>query len=64
MKKGTQTRTQRNFDYPAESKGSQVAERVRADANSLSESQREELFKKGMQLIYGGKGAKETVGRG
>lgn len=63
MKKATQTRTQRNFDYPAESKGSQVAARVRSDANNLTESQREELFKKGMQLIYGGNGAKETVGR-
>ena len=61
MKKGTRTRTQRNFDYPADSKGSQVAARVRADANNLTESQREELFKKGMQMIYGGKGAKGTM---
>lgn len=63
MKKAIQARAQRNFDYPTDSKGSQVAARVRADANNLTESQREELFKKGMQLIYGGTGAKETVGR-
>ncbi len=58
MKKTSQ---RRNFDYPASTKGSETAARVRSEANRLSEAERESLFKKGMQLIYGG--AKETTGR-
>jgi hypothetical protein len=50
----------RNFDYPATTKGCGGAARVRARANRLSEARRELLFKKGMQLIYGG--IKETPG--
>ncbi len=61
MKKIASTGHRRNFDYPATTKGGQVAARVRASANHLSESERESLFKKGMQMIYGG--TKETVGR-
>ena len=59
MKKVTPTR--RNFDYPAATKGGEAAARVRMQANRLSEARRELLFKKGMQLIYGGK--KENAGR-
>ena len=58
MKKTSQ---RRNYGYPVTTKGRETAARVRAEANRLSESERETLFKKGMQIIYGGK--KETVGR-
>ena len=51
----------RNLNYPASTKGSETAAKVRAKANHLSESERESLFKKGMQLIYGG--SIETAGR-
>ena len=61
MKKSASTSHQRNLNYPASTKGSVAAAKVRAQANQLSESERESLFKKGMQMIYGG--TKETVGR-
>lgn len=61
MKKSASTRRERNLNYPASTKGSKTAAKVRAKASHLSESERESLFKKGMQLIYGG--SKETAGR-
>ena len=63
MKKAASASTRRKFDYPATTKGSQIAARVRVEANRLSEAERETLFKKGMQMIYGGTGTKETAGR-
>lgn len=50
------------IDYPEETEGSQAARRLREEANNLSETQREALFKKGMQVIYGGNGHKEKAG--
>ena len=44
--------------------GTKAARRVRAEANKLTEQQREDLFKRGMQIVYGGTGSKETVGAG
>ena len=44
----------RNFVYPEETKGSKMAAKIRKEANSLTEQQREEYFKRGMQIIYGG----------
>ena len=63
MKKPTHPRSRKPLDYPVASKGNQLAARVRSATNQLSESQREELFKQGMQTIYGGTGPKETVDR-
>jgi hypothetical protein len=54
----------KNFVYPANTAGTKAARRVRAEANKLTEKQREELFKRGMQIVYGGTGSKETVGAG
>jgi hypothetical protein len=51
MKKTSQ---RRNFDSPVTTKGGETAAQVRAEANRLSESECETLFKKGMQKIYGG----------
>lgn len=61
MKKTAHAGRQRNLNYPNSSKGSATAAQMRAQANQLSETEREALFKKGMQLIYGG--SKEIVGR-
>jgi hypothetical protein len=47
------TRPRRNFDFPVTTKGGETAAKVRAWANRLSESERETLFKKGMQMIDG-----------
>lgn len=54
----------KNFAYPETTTGARAARRVRAEANKLTERQREDLFKRGMQTIYGGTGTKETVGAG
>ena len=54
----------KNFVYPETTSGARAAKRVRAAANKLTERQREALFKRGMQIIYGGTGTKETVGAG
>jgi hypothetical protein len=48
-------------DYPDQTPGSKLAAEVRKAANGLSEAQREELFKRGMQVIYGGSGDKEAA---
>jgi hypothetical protein len=61
MKKVAPANSKPNFEYPATTKGSEMAARVRTEANHLSETQRETLFKQGMQIIYGGTGKKETV---
>jgi len=54
----------KNFVYPDSTAGAKAARRVRAEANKLTEQQREELLKRGMQIVYGGTGSKETVGAG
>ena len=60
-KKSSQSK---NFVYPETTTGSRAARRVRAGANKLAERRREDLFKRGMRIIYGGTGTKETVGAG
>ena len=44
------------IDYPKETRGSKVAAEMRKEANSLTDDAREDLFKRGMQIIYGGNG--------
>ncbi len=51
-------------DYPEQTSGSKLAAEARKLGNDLSESQREELFKRGMQVIYGGSGDKKTARTG
>ena len=48
-------------DYPDQTAGSKLAAEARTAANGLSDSERDELFKRGMQVIYGGSGDKETA---
>lgn len=48
-------------NYPSETEGSLLAAEARKSANGLSEQEREELFKRGMQVIYGGSGGKQTT---
>jgi hypothetical protein len=55
---------QRNYDYPGKTRGSEIARRIRADANKLTASERTELHRRAMQLIYAGTGNKETVRSG
>jgi len=62
MKKVVSVSSKQNFEYPANTSGGEIAARLRAESNPLSESRREALFKQGMQIIYGGTGKKETVG--
>ena len=48
-------------NYPDQTPGSKLAAEVRKAANGLSEEKRDELFKRGMQVIYGGSGDKEAA---
>lgn len=50
-----------NFAYPEQTNGSEIAARIRKEANTLTDTEREELFRQGMQIIYGGGGTKEAV---
>jgi hypothetical protein len=54
----------KNFDYPDQTKGSQAAAEIRKETNGLGEHKREDLFRRGMQIIYGGSGKKESVRTG
>jgi hypothetical protein len=60
----SKTKQSKNFVYPETTSGSRAGRRVRGQANKLTERQREALFKRGMQIIYGGTGTKKTVGAG
>jgi len=46
----------RKLDYPKDTSGSKLAAEVRKKANSLGDTKRENLFKRGMQIIYGAAG--------
>ncbi len=48
------------LDYPDETHGSKLAAEIRRKANGLTAKQRAEHFRKGMAMIYGGNGTKET----
>ena len=56
MAKKSQITGKEPLVYPDKTEGSEIAEENRSEANKLSEEQREELFQKGMQVIYGGTG--------
>lgn len=48
-----QRKTQQQ-EYPEATEGSKLAAEVRSEANALTDKEREELLKRGMQMIYGG----------
>jgi hypothetical protein len=48
-------------DYPEKTAGSEAAARGRARANKMTDAQREEYFRRGMAMIYGGQLSKKTV---
>lgn len=48
------------LEYPDQTRGSKLAAEIRKKANGLTPKQRAEYFRKGMVLIYGGDGKKET----
>jgi hypothetical protein len=50
-------------DYPRETAGSILARKARSKANSLSDKEREELFRQGMAIIYGIQGGKAVRSR-
>lgn len=54
----------RVFNYPDQTKGSRLAERVRKEANHLSEPQRAGLLNEAMRIYYGGPPAKKAVRTG
>ena len=48
-------------DYPLATHGSRVAARGRRKANKMTEAQRDEYFRRGMVMIYGGQFPEKTV---
>lgn len=48
-------------DYPLVTHGSRIAARGRRKANRMTDAQREEHFRRGMVLIYGGQLAEKAV---
>jgi len=56
------TKAAKNFVYPDRTGAAKAAKRLRTEANKLSERERESLFKRGMQIVYGGTGTKAAVG--
>ena len=48
-------------DYPRVTHGSQVTARGRQKANKMTDTQRDEYFRRGMVLIYGGQLPEKTV---
>jgi hypothetical protein len=50
-------------DYPRETAGSVLARKARSKANSLSDKEREGLFREGMAIIYGSNGGQAVRSR-
>ena len=50
----------KNFEYPEDYAGSKAAGKLRSEANSLNDTQRDSLMEAGMRIIYGGD-AKKTI---
>jgi hypothetical protein len=53
-----------NYAYPNKTRGSEMARRIRADANMLTTSERAEIHRRAMQVIYTRTTNKETVRSG
>jgi hypothetical protein len=47
--------------YPRETAGSRMAAKLRKQANSFTDAQRERHFEAGMAMIYGGQHSKQTA---
>lgn len=60
-KKREQPKAEDGPEYPEHTSGSQLAREARDKANQLTEQQREELFRRGMRMIYGGGSDKEKI---
>ena len=56
MTEPTKQPSQKPIPYPDKTTGSDVAAQVRKVANNLTETQRAEMFERGMRIIYGGNG--------
>jgi hypothetical protein len=59
--KAKSKKTARNFEYPDVTPGSIAARKLRAEANSLDDTERQKLFAAEMEIFYGGT-AKKTAG--
>jgi hypothetical protein len=54
----------RSYDYPDKTRGSEMARRIRTDANKLTALERDEIHRRAMRLIYTGTANQETVRSG
>ena len=56
--------TEKDYDYPDKTTGSEAVAKARKDANRWTDSRRSQLFETGMQIIYGGTGSKAPIRTG
>ena len=64
MKKSKPLPKARNFEYPTETQGSKLAAQIRQEANKLTETERRQLFERGVHIIYGRSARKEKARSG
>jgi hypothetical protein len=50
----------KNEEYPEQTEGCAIAAKARAEGNTLSDEKREDLFRRGMAMIYGGDARQTT----
>ena len=53
----------RNYEYPDDTKGTRIAKSVRKETSDLADDKRNDLFKQGMRVIYGGADNSKKVSR-
>ncbi len=63
VKKRGPASPKKKLDYPEETAGSRMAREIRVRANKLTKEERDELFKRAMQVYYGGSWPKEAARR-
>lgn len=62
MPKAISKKAAKKRAYSETTRGSELARKTRASANRLSEAKRAALFDQAMQVVYGGRGRRKTVG--
>jgi hypothetical protein len=51
----------RNYNYPKNTLGSKIAREIRTECNTLSTKKRQQLLKRGLELINGSKNKSKNI---
>ena len=60
---GSKTNVKKNFHYPERTEGSKHARELRERSNQITDKERQGLFERAMQRLYGAR-VKATIGTG